>query len=169
MPGNAAGNSTFTSFSGPELKPNASATSIRSRSPPRIAPCAAKKTIQKQPIAIMKTAAVWSMPNHRIANGTQARPESAAAPARSRQAPSRRDGTCRSRHQGRTKARAAGEPDRVMPEAEKERIAPDAALDFTQERGRNWLGAGRGSAEAGRGAARFPNAEEERESDRRKK
>jgi hypothetical protein len=57
MPGVAAGSSTFTSRSGPLRKPKASASSINSRSTPRIAPCAAKKTIQNTPMEMMNTAA----------------------------------------------------------------------------------------------------------------
>ena len=74
MPGVAAGSITFTSRSGALAKPNAFATSTRSRSTERIAPWVAKYTIQNTPIEMMNTAAPWLTPNQMIANGTHARP-----------------------------------------------------------------------------------------------
>ena len=74
MPGMAAGSRILNRRSGAERKPKASATSIRSRSTARIAPCAAKNTIQNTPMAMMNTAAVGVTPNQMMANGTQARP-----------------------------------------------------------------------------------------------
>src|SRR5947209_15065167 len=64
--------------------------------------------------------------------------------------------------------RAAGEPNRVMPEAEENGLAPDATLHFAQEsRGQLARCGKQGRREQTELRDEFPDAQKKRESDRR--